>query len=120
MHPSAHSRRKRGVRGVTCDSPVQKPEALRGRRIATELVGYTRRWFAERNIDVHVDVPLREPAAGVADQLGRDAPAAQGLWLLDGRVAGHPPHPALPAGVRARMHQLLREPAAYLVRERIV
>ena len=43
----------RWVLVVARDSPVQKPEDLRGARVATELVGYTRRWFEERGRDRH-------------------------------------------------------------------
>src|SRR5207245_10483456 len=45
----------RWVLVVGRDSPVQTPADLGGKRIATELVGYTRRWFAERNVDVHIE-----------------------------------------------------------------
>ena len=45
----------RWVLAVPEDSPWQVPEELQGRTIATELVEVTRRYFAERNIDVKVD-----------------------------------------------------------------
>src|SRR5207244_6808015 len=51
------------------DPPVQKPEDLRGKRIATELVAYTRRWFAERNVDVHIEVSWGATEAKVAEGL---------------------------------------------------
>ena len=59
----------RWVLVVGRDSPVQKPEDLRGARIATELVGYTTRWFAERNIDVHVEFSWGATEAKVAEGL---------------------------------------------------
>lgn len=37
------------------DSKVQKPEDLAGATISTELVGFTERYFAERNIPVEVE-----------------------------------------------------------------
>jgi ATP phosphoribosyltransferase len=37
------------------DSPFQKPEDLAGKTIATELVEYTKRYFAEKNIPVKVE-----------------------------------------------------------------
>src|SRR5947207_1678253 len=51
------------------DWPVRKPEDLRGKRIATELVGYTRRWFAERNVDVHIEFSWGATEAKVAEGL---------------------------------------------------
>lgn len=62
----------RPTRWVLCvqrDSPVQKPEDLRGKRIATELVGYTKRWFAERGIDVAVEFSWGATEAKVAEGL---------------------------------------------------
>ncbi len=46
------------VKWVLCvpeDSPFQKPEDLAGKVIATELVEYTKRYFAEKNISVTVE-----------------------------------------------------------------
>ena len=37
------------------DSPYKKPEDLEGKKIATELVGYTKRYFAERGVNVEVE-----------------------------------------------------------------
>ena len=37
------------------DSKVQKPEDVAGATISTELVGFTKRYFAERNIPVEVE-----------------------------------------------------------------
>jgi ATP phosphoribosyltransferase len=51
------------------DSPVQRPEDLRGCRLATELVGYTRRWFAERGIDVQIEFSWGATEAKVAEGL---------------------------------------------------
>ena len=59
----------RWVLVVGRDSPVQKPEDLRGARVATELVGYTRRWFAERGIDVHIEFSWGATEAKVAEGL---------------------------------------------------
>lgn len=57
----------RWVLVVGRDSPVQKPEDLRGARVATELVGYTTRWFKERNIDVNVEFSWGATEAKVAE-----------------------------------------------------
>jgi ATP phosphoribosyltransferase len=45
----------RWVLAVPEDSPFHKPEDLAGKTIATELVEFTRRYFAERNIPVRVE-----------------------------------------------------------------
>jgi ATP phosphoribosyltransferase len=53
---SKASRQK--VKWVLCvpeDSPVQKPEDLAGKVIATELVEFTKRYFAGKNIPVKVE-----------------------------------------------------------------
>ena len=50
------SRRKvRWVLAVPEDSPYQKAEDLGGQIIATELVEVTKRYFAEKNVPVHVE-----------------------------------------------------------------
>lgn len=50
------SRRKvRWVLAVPEDSPYQKAEDLSGTIIATELVEVTKRYFAEKNVPVHVE-----------------------------------------------------------------
>ena len=59
----------RWVLVVARDSPVQKPEDLRGARVATELVGYTRRWFEEQGIDVHIEFSWGATEAKVAEGL---------------------------------------------------
>jgi ATP phosphoribosyltransferase len=43
------------VLAVPEESPVQRPEDLRGGIVATELVNVTRKYFAERGIDVKVE-----------------------------------------------------------------
>jgi ATP phosphoribosyltransferase len=59
----------RWVLVVARDSPVQTPEDLRGARVATELVGYTRRWFEEQGIDVHIEFSWGATEAKVAEGL---------------------------------------------------
>ncbi len=51
------------------DSTVHRPEDLHGKRIATELVAYTQRWFAERHIDVQVEFSWGATEAKVAEGL---------------------------------------------------
>lgn len=45
----------RWVLAVDAESPYERPEDLAGKRIATELVGFTRRFFHERGIPVEVE-----------------------------------------------------------------
>jgi ATP phosphoribosyltransferase len=47
--------RVKWVLAVPEDSPFQKPEDLAGKTIATELVEFTRRYFASKNIPVKVE-----------------------------------------------------------------
>lgn len=69
VYSKASLRPTRWVLVVGHESTVQRPEDLRGARIATELVGYTRRWFAERGIDVHVEFSWGATEAKVAEGL---------------------------------------------------
>ena len=59
----------RWVLVVKEDSPVQRPEDLAGKRISTELVGVTRRFFAERDIPVEVEFSWGATEAKVAEGL---------------------------------------------------
>ena len=45
----------RWVLAVPADSDIKKPEDLQGKKIATELVNFTKKYFKERNIDVQVE-----------------------------------------------------------------
>lgn len=51
----ATTRPTRWVLVVPEDSPIRKPEDLRGKRIATEGVGITRRYLKERGIEAEVE-----------------------------------------------------------------
>ena len=55
VYSKVSSRPARWVVAVPYDSPVKKLEDLTGKKIATELTEFTRRYFAERNIDVRVE-----------------------------------------------------------------
>jgi len=69
VYSKASLRPTRWVLVVNGDSPVKTPEDLRGKRIATELVGYTKRWFDERNIDVQIEFSWGATEAKVAEGL---------------------------------------------------
>ena len=45
----------RWVLAVPNDSPIQTPRDLQGKQIATELVGYTRRWLEQQGVQAHVE-----------------------------------------------------------------
>jgi ATP phosphoribosyltransferase len=45
----------RWVLAVPNDSPIHRPEDLRGKRIATEVVNLTRRWLAQHQVDAQVE-----------------------------------------------------------------
>ncbi|MDI6795314.1 MAG: ATP phosphoribosyltransferase [Desulfatibacillaceae bacterium] len=55
VYSKVSSRPARWVLAVAHDSPVKKIEDLAGKKIATELVNFTRRYFEERNIPVTVE-----------------------------------------------------------------
>ena len=55
VYSKVSARPARWVIAVASDSPVKKIEDLAGKKVATELVGYTRRYFAEKNLDVDIE-----------------------------------------------------------------
>ncbi|ACL05094.1 ATP phosphoribosyltransferase [Desulfatibacillum aliphaticivorans] len=55
VYSKVSSRPARWVLAVAGDSPVKTLEDLQGAKIATEMVGFTKRYFAERGIDVEVE-----------------------------------------------------------------
>lgn len=55
VYSKISSRVARWVVAVPYDSPAQKIEDLEGKKIATELTNYTRRYFSEKNINVTVE-----------------------------------------------------------------
>jgi ATP phosphoribosyltransferase len=59
----------RWVLAVPHDSPLQTLEDLQGKKIATELVNYTRRYFAERKIQVDVEFSWGATEAKAAEGL---------------------------------------------------
>lgn len=69
VYSKVSRRPARWVLVVTKDSTVQKPEDLHGATISTELVGFTKRYFAERNIPVNVEFSWGATEAKVVDGL---------------------------------------------------
>lgn len=66
VYSKASFRPTRWVLAVPADSAIRKPEDLAGKRISTELVGFTRRYFGERGIDVSVEFSWGATEAKVA------------------------------------------------------
>jgi len=69
VYSKTSSRPARWVLVVPGDSPVQRPEDLQGKKIATELVHFTRRYFAERGIRVDVEFSWGATEAKVVEGL---------------------------------------------------
>jgi len=69
VYSKASLRPTRWVLVVPERSPVQRPEDLQGKKIATELVNYTRRFFAERKIAVDVEFSWGATEAKAAEGL---------------------------------------------------
>ncbi len=59
----------RWVLVVTEDSPVKRLEDMEGKKIATELVSFTKRYFAERGINVKVEFSWGTTEAKVVEGL---------------------------------------------------
>jgi len=63
------TRQARWVLVVREDSPLQAIADLEGKRISTELVNFTKRYFAERKINVHVEFSWGATEAKVVEGL---------------------------------------------------
>jgi ATP phosphoribosyltransferase len=59
----------RWVLVVPQDSPIQSVEDLQGKKISTELVGFTKRYLEERNIDAQVEFSWGATEAKVVEGL---------------------------------------------------
>ena len=55
VYSKVSSRPARWVLAVPYDSQIKELEDLQGKKIATELVEFTKRYFAERNIQVNIE-----------------------------------------------------------------
>jgi len=73
VYSKVSARPARWILAVPYDSPVKTLEDLKGKKIATELVGFTKRYFAERHIDVMVEFSWgateAKPISGLADAI---------------------------------------------------
>ncbi|MCF8068239.1 MAG: ATP phosphoribosyltransferase [Desulfobacterales bacterium] len=55
VYSKVSARPAKWVLAVAYDSDIKSLEDLQGKKIATELVGFTKRYFAEKNIDISVE-----------------------------------------------------------------
>jgi ATP phosphoribosyltransferase len=69
VYSKVSQRPARWVLAVMNNSPIQKVEDLQGKKIATELVNFTKDYFAERNIDVDVEFSWGATEAKVVEGL---------------------------------------------------
>ena len=69
VYSKASFRPTRWVLAAPHDSPITKIEDLKGKRIATEMVKFTKRYFAERNIPVEVEFSWGATEAKAAEGL---------------------------------------------------
>ncbi len=69
VYSKATIRPTRWVLVVPDASPVRRPEDLRGKKIATELVNYTRRYFADLGVEVEVEFSWGATEAKAAEGL---------------------------------------------------
>jgi ATP phosphoribosyltransferase len=69
VYSKVSRRPARWVLVVNGDSKVKGPEDLHGATISTELVGFTKRYFAERNIPVNVEFSWGATEAKVVEGL---------------------------------------------------
>ena len=66
VYSKASFRPTRWVLAVAAESPYRCAEDLTGKRISTELVGFTKRYFAERNVPVEVEFSWGATEAKIA------------------------------------------------------
>jgi ATP phosphoribosyltransferase len=69
VYSKVSARKAYWVLAVPADSPIQRLEDCAGKRISTELVGFTRRFFAERGIPVEVEFSWGATEAKVVEGL---------------------------------------------------
>ncbi len=69
VYSKTSAKEARWVLVVRQDSPIQSIEDLEGKRISTELVSFTKRYFAEKKIDVHIEFSWGATEAKVVEGL---------------------------------------------------
>ena len=69
VYSKVSTRQARWVLVVRDDSPYKSIEDMKGKRISTELVNFTKKYFADRNINVHVEFSWGATEAKVVEGL---------------------------------------------------
>jgi ATP phosphoribosyltransferase len=69
IYSKSSNRPARWVLAVAGDSPYRKPEDLAGKRVATEIMGLTERYFKNRNIPIKVEYSWGATEAKVVEGL---------------------------------------------------
>jgi ATP phosphoribosyltransferase len=69
VYSKVSTRQARWVLVVRDDSPYKSIEDMQGKRISTELVAFTKKYFADRKIDVHVEFSWGATEAKVVEGL---------------------------------------------------
>jgi len=120
VYSKASFRPTRWVLAVPNESKIAKPEDLDGKRISTELVGYTKRFFAERKVKVDVEFSWgateAKVAAGLCDAVVEVTESgstlrANGLKIIHELMQSNPQLIANPAAMndpvrRAKIDQI--------------
>lgn len=69
IYSKVSTKKARWVLVVREDSPYKSIEDMEGKRISTELVNFTKKYFAERNINIHVEFSWGATEAKVVEGL---------------------------------------------------
>mgnify|MGYP001220304089 FL=1 len=69
VYSKVSTQKARWVLVVRDDSPYKSIEDMEGKRISTELVNFTKKYFAERNINIHVEFSWGATEAKVVEGL---------------------------------------------------
>jgi len=99
VYSKASFRPTRWVLAVAAESPYRRAEDLSGKRISTELVGFTKRYFAERKVPVEVEFSWgateAKIAAGLCDAIVEVTETgstlrANGLTIIEDLMESNP------------------------------
>jgi len=69
IYSKVSTQQARWVLVVKENSPYKSIEDMEGRRISTELVNFTKKYFADRNINIHVEFSWGATEAKVVEGL---------------------------------------------------
>jgi ATP phosphoribosyltransferase len=122
VYSKVSRRPTRWVLAVPADSSIHRLEDLKGKRIASEMTNFTRRYFAERGIEVHVEFSWGATEAKAADGLvdaivevteTGSTIRAHGLRIIANLLESNPQLVANPAALadpwkREKIHQIER------------